>query len=83
MDERVNTGPAELAGSPAEVVRAVWAHVLGEESFDAETGFFDLGATSVDVLRAVERLRVRWPGLRVVDVFLHPTVAALAAFVEG
>jgi hypothetical protein len=82
MAEQANSGPAALAGPAVEVVRAVWAQVLGEESIDAEDGFFDLGATSMDVVKAVVRLRGRWPGLRVVDVFLHPTVTALATFVE-
>ncbi|OLE27405.1 MAG: hypothetical protein AUG49_05315 [Catenulispora sp. 13_1_20CM_3_70_7] len=59
---------------------AVWSAVLAEEPIDQNVGFFDLGATSADVLSAVEMLRCRWPDLRVVDIFLHPTVHALAAF---
>jgi hypothetical protein len=63
-------------------VQAVWSVVLGEESLDPDVGFFDLGATSTNVLAAVDRLRARWPNLRVIDVFLYPTVNSLTAFLD-
>ncbi|HJQ00138.1 MAG TPA: acyl carrier protein [Jatrophihabitans sp.] len=74
--------PVDLTGPATDVLRAVWGGVLGHESIESEVGFFDLGATSVDVLRVVETLRYRWPQLRAVDVFLYPTVSTLAAFLE-
>ncbi|MFD7027463.1 phosphopantetheine-binding protein [Streptomyces sp. NPDC059917] len=73
----------DLSGPANEVVGAVWAEVLGEGTVDREVGFFDLGGSSMHVLQVVERLRVRWPGLRSVDLFLYPTVNSLAEFLEG
>ncbi|MFJ8313536.1 MULTISPECIES: acyl carrier protein [unclassified Streptomyces] len=73
------TGP-DLDGDPGEVVGAVWAQVLGLDFVDPEMGFFDLGATSAMVLEVVRVLRRRWPRIQFVDVFAHPTVAQLAAF---
>lgn len=70
-------------GAAADVVAAVVAGVLGEAWVDPEAGFFDLGASSAVLVRVVEQLRPRWPGLRVVDLFVHPTVATLAAFLDG
>ncbi len=83
MTERSVAAQVNVDGPPHDVVRAVWSVVLGDESLDADIGFFDLGATSADVVAAVARLRDRWPALRVVDVFLHPTVDSLAAFLDA
>jgi hypothetical protein len=69
-------------GSTVDVVRAIWAEALGLESVDDDAGFFDLGASSVTVVDVVRVLRRRWPRIRVVHVFSHPTVAQLAAFLE-
>jgi aryl carrier-like protein len=70
-----------IADDPEAVVAAVWAEVLEQNDLDPDTGFFDLGADSLAVVEAVEQLRETWPGLRVVDVFAHPTVSRLARFV--
>ncbi|WP_432921500.1 acyl carrier protein [Microbispora sp. CA-135349] len=72
----------DLDGTPAEVVRAVWADALGVATIEPDVGFFDLGATSAMILGVVRVLRRRWPGLKVVDVFSHPTVAQLAALLD-
>lgn len=71
-----------LDGDPVEVLQAVWREALGVEDIDPDAGFFDLGATSVVILRVVQVLRQRWPHLRVVDVFSNPTVGQLATFVD-
>jgi len=72
----------ELAGAPGDVVEAVWAQALGQDTVDPDVGFFDLGADSATVLGVVRVLRRRWPRIRVVDVFAHPTAALLAAFLD-
>jgi hypothetical protein len=83
MTEQAGSRQANVDGTAPDIVRAVWSAVLGEASLDSDVGFFDLGATSMDVVAAVGRLRDRWPGLRVLDVFLHPTVNSLAEFLDG
>ncbi|WDZ86238.1 acyl carrier protein [Micromonospora cathayae] len=72
----------DLDGDPVEVLRAVWADALGVDEVDPDEGFFDLGATSEMILGVVRELRRRWPDLRIVDVFSHPTVGQLAAFLS-
>lgn len=63
-------------------VAAVFANVLGATEIDHEAGFFELGATSLTVVRAMNQLRERWPFLGPVDAFAHPTVTALARYIE-
>jgi hypothetical protein len=72
----------DLDGASIEVVQAVWADALGIEAVDPDAGFFDLGATSEMMLGVVRVLRRRWPRIKIVDVFAHPTVAQLAAFLD-
>ncbi|MFL6137840.1 MAG: acyl carrier protein [Frankiaceae bacterium] len=85
MTERESAPGAEvdLDGTPVEAVKAVWAAALGLATVDADEGFFDLGASSATVVEVVRILRRRWPRIRVVHVFAHPTVAQLVAFLEG
>jgi len=71
-----------LDGPTIEVVEAVWADALGVEEIDPDAGFFDLGATSEMMLGVVRVLRGRWPGLKIVDIFSHATVAQLAAALD-
>lgn len=84
MTDRARAPEVDFAldGAPADVVQAVWALALGEEAIDPDVGFFDLGATSAMILGVVRTLRQRWPSLKAVDVFSHPTVVLLAAFLD-
>jgi hypothetical protein len=70
----------DLDGDVVQTLQAVWADALGVEEVDPDAGFFDLGATSDLTLGVVLVLRRRWPRLRVVDVFSHPTIGLLAEF---
>jgi DNA-binding LytR/AlgR family response regulator len=71
-----------LEGPPTEVIAAVWGKVLKLDAVDPDVGFFDLGASSANVLGVVRILRQRWPNLQIVHVFSHPTVAQLAKFLS-
>lgn len=84
MTDRTQFQEADLdiEGDPVEVLQAVWKKALGVKEVDPDAGFFDLGATSAMILGVVHVLRQRWPQLRVVDVFSHPTVRDLAAFLD-
>lgn len=72
----------DLTGASGDVVSAVWAQALGLDTVDPEAGFFDLGASSAMVVGVVRALRRRWPRIKIVDVFAHPTAACLAAFLD-
>lgn len=84
MTDRTSGSAAGLAldGASIDVVKAVWAQALGMDDVVQDAGLFDLGATSATMLEVVRVLRQRWPRLRVVDIFDHPTVAQLAAFLD-
>jgi amino acid adenylation domain-containing protein len=74
---------ARRGSSPAEDrVRAAYAKVLGAEKACLDDNFFDLGGDSLLATQIVLELG-RYPGgtagLRVTDVFDHPTIRGLAA----
>lgn len=64
-------------------VAAVFAAELGVAAIDHEAGFFDLGVDSMAIVRAMRTLRESWPFLKPVDVFDHPSVAGLAAYIAA
>lgn len=85
MTDRTGVAEAgpDLDGDAVKVLATVWADALGVEAIDPDSGFFDLGATSELIFRVVHVLRRRWPGLKIADVFSHPTVGQLAAFLDN
>jgi amino acid adenylation domain-containing protein len=77
-------GAAPFEPSPFEtLVAAAWREALGVEAVGAHDNFFDLGGHSLQLARVLTRLRVAAPALTMVDLFRHPTVASLAAFLGG
>jgi acyl-coenzyme A synthetase/AMP-(fatty) acid ligase len=64
-------------------IAALWCELLGISAVSAEDNFFDLGGHSLLVARVHRRLREKMPTLSVVDLFRHPTVRSLAAFLRG
>ena len=66
----------------AEVeVAKIWQDLLGLEKVGMRDNFFELGGHSLLVLRMVSRLKKQFARpIAVVDVFQHPTVEQLAAF---
>jgi aryl carrier-like protein len=58
--------------------------VLGLERVGVTDNFFELGGDSLSLLRVHRRLELKaMRPVDVVDLFAHPTVAALSAFVVG
>jgi amino acid adenylation domain-containing protein/non-ribosomal peptide synthase protein (TIGR01720 family) len=82
---RVRTGRAYVAprGPEEELLARVWAEVLGphsgQERVGADDNFFDLGGDSILSIQVVSRARQLGLRLTSKDVFLRPTLAALAA----
>ena len=75
------------AATPAEGMEAViarqWRKVLGSENFGPDQNFFDLGGTSMQLMRvhaALEQELGR--SIDVVTVFEHPNIRSLARFLE-
>jgi amino acid adenylation domain-containing protein len=63
------------------LLAGVWEQVLSLDRVGAHDNFFDLGGNSVRLLAVLNGLRERGAdaGVTLVDLFRHPTVAALAA----
>lgn len=69
-------------GRAEERIAAVWKELLGLEDIGATDPLFDLGATSVLAVRAVNRIRSVLPeaaDLTAVSVFRAPTIRGIAA----
>ncbi|MEV0125848.1 amino acid adenylation domain-containing protein [Streptomyces sp. NPDC050703] len=86
--ERQEAGRPYTAPSTATErhVAEVWARVLTLDRVGVHDNFFDLGGNSVRLLSVLDALRDRADAagddLTMVDLFRHPTVAALAAHID-
>jgi hypothetical protein len=85
---RQEAGRAYTAPSTATErhVAEVWSRVLTLDRVGVHDNFFDLGGNSVRLLNVLDALRDRAdaaaPDLTMVDLFRHPTVAAVAAHLD-
>lgn len=72
-------------GTPLERdIAAIWCEVLGLDSVGAEDNFFDVGGQSLALAQVHSRLcALTGSEVPIVDLFLHTTVAALAAHLAG
>lgn len=77
--------PAPLAASTAEQrVMEAWTEVLGHAPADPAANFFDLGATSIHLAVVHAKLRAAFQrDFPLTELFAHPTVRALAAFLAA
>jgi amino acid adenylation domain-containing protein len=78
-------GPAVEPRTDTErVVAGIYASVLGLDGVGAYDGFFDLGGTSLQIMRLLTEVRDRLGvSLPVGDCYAAPTVAALAERIES
>ncbi len=77
-------GPGEAQGNTTEeLLRDICEQELDGRNIDREDSLFDIGASSIKLLAIHQRLEAAWPGLvDVTDIFDHPSIAALAAFID-
>jgi amino acid adenylation domain-containing protein len=68
-----------------EVISDIWSEVLDSSDFGVDDGFFDVGGDSLMAGQVHTRLRAALPAhrLRIVDIFRHPTIQALADHLRG
>ncbi|AOS63784.1 amino acid adenylation enzyme/thioester reductase family protein [Actinoalloteichus hymeniacidonis] len=74
-------GAAAPHGSAEETLATLWAAELGlrVEQVPRDVGFFELGGTSIGLIRLHRRLAAGpAPGLLITDLFEFPTIAAVA-----
>jgi amino acid adenylation domain-containing protein/non-ribosomal peptide synthase protein (TIGR01720 family) len=76
-DHRPPRGRAERA------VAEVWSEVLGMDGLGADDNFFELGGDSLLTIQAVHRLRRVGMRVSARDLFVHQTLAELAAVVSA
>jgi len=71
-------------GSTQSQLRDIVANALGRDGIGLEDNFFDLGASSLDLIRIHAKL-VEAFGLvlTAVDLFGHPNIKAAAAKIDG
>jgi amino acid adenylation domain-containing protein len=70
--------------TPAETaIAGFWREALGMETVGAEDNFFEIGGHSLLLAKVHARVRGAFPReVTMVEMFRHPTVRALAAFLE-
>ncbi|MBX9651438.1 MAG: amino acid adenylation domain-containing protein [Xanthobacteraceae bacterium] len=80
LREHVNPTAATKAGGQKSLVAEIWSSIL-DAPIDTRTNLFDLGATSLQMISAHERIQVA-TGQRfaVTELFAHPSVAEFEAF---
>jgi acyl-CoA synthetase (AMP-forming)/AMP-acid ligase II len=65
-------------------LRAICEQELDGRNIDIDESLFDVGTSSIKLLAIHERVERLWPGVvEVTDIFDHPSIAALARFIEG
>jgi amino acid adenylation domain-containing protein len=78
---RLSTRPDGMTQSK---LREIMAGVLGRQTIGVEDNFFDLGATSLDLIRIHAKIvEMFGPVLTAVDLFGHPNIKAVAAKIDG
>ncbi|MCG6567998.1 Pls/PosA family non-ribosomal peptide synthetase [Tessaracoccus sp. ZS01] len=71
-----------LAGTQAWL-RDLWQDVLGAAVASVDDDFFTLGGGSLTAAQMVARVRERQPEVTVADIYDHPTLAGLAAYLDA
>jgi thioesterase domain-containing protein/acyl carrier protein len=78
------TEPAAGAGHVATILAELFAAVLHQERVGADDSFFDLGGSSLAVMRLVDLIAGRLGAdVGVAAIFLHPTPRQLAASLDA
>ena len=84
--ERPDVGRAFVAprSSAERKVAEIWRRVTGLDRIGVEDSFFDLGGDSLLLLRAQSMIEESFEReLSIAELFRHPTIASLAAFLAG
>ena len=83
----VHSPPSAASGTTADtsgVIAAIWARVLGRTVPSHSLNFFDLGGTSLAMVRVHADLTSHFGvALSMTQLFAHPTVERLASLIDG
>ncbi|WP_446664816.1 amino acid adenylation domain-containing protein [Flexivirga sp. B27] len=84
ITQQVEAGPGTLTGDTETRVARIWCDVLQVEHIPATTNFFDAGGSSLAISRVHSRLVTEFQrDIPVVALFQHPTIRAVARFLDG
>lgn len=76
--------PTAPCGATEQAVAALFTELLGHERVGVDDNFFALGGHSLPAARLVALVRKDFRvELTLLDLFENPTVAGVAAFIEG
>lgn len=70
-------------GGEDAVIAAIWKTALDLPEIGPDENFFELGGHSILLVQVHGRLREHFPALELVDLFTHPTLRTLGAFLRG
>ncbi|WP_165389112.1 non-ribosomal peptide synthetase [Pseudoalteromonas rubra] len=75
-----STGPAVVSDNQIEqILLETWQQMLGRNDFSVDDNFFDMGASSLDVVNFTAQINTQIKrAILTVDVFANPTVRSLA-----
>jgi amino acid adenylation domain-containing protein len=88
LDMRAQAAPVSVAAAPegereGQIAR-IWARVLGLAHVDRNANFFDLGGTSLQMVRIHAEIKAQLAdNVAITDLFAHPRVSDLARFLDG
>ncbi|XP_049804567.1 uncharacterized protein LOC126248021 isoform X1 [Schistocerca nitens] len=84
VNEDCSIDPQDLPSTPMEhLIANIWCNILRIPTIDVQEDFFDLGGHSLQAARILNEMNQKL-GVNLVmsDLFKHPTVSSMAAFIE-
>jgi aryl carrier-like protein len=83
VDDRCPAAAPAATSGTERTIAAIWQDVLGVENIGLHDNFFDLGGHSLRMVKVHARLRAAFQrDIQMVDLFRHPTIAALSQFFD-
>lgn len=80
----VTVAPVALENPLERALATIWQAQLGPIPIGPDDNFFDLGGTSLSLIRVQAAIADQFsPGLLLVDLFRHPTLRSLAARLQA
>ena len=90
IDARTRSAAAAaLSGAAPEsqtekIIADVWRKILGIDRISTQTRFFEVGGTSLLMVRiAIELKRNYAMNVSIIDLFKYPTISELASYIDG
>jgi amino acid adenylation domain-containing protein len=83
-EPRADPATVRPRGATQSRLRDILAGVLGRDAIGIEDNFFDLGATSLDLIKVHAKIVEAFgPVVTAVDLFGHPNIKTVAAKIDG